>query len=59
MAGTPAVAALYQARAGAEIVAEIGVDKIRGKSLRQTDNIIARCDRAAQNARFSSQNVSR
>ena len=26
MAGTPAVAALYQARAGAEIVAEIGVD---------------------------------
>ena len=37
MAGTPAVAALYQARAGAEIVAEIGVDKIRAKSLRQTD----------------------
>ena len=36
MAGTPAVAALYQARAGAEIVAEIGVDKIRAKSLRQT-----------------------
>jgi kynureninase len=46
MAGTPAVAALYQARAGAEIVAEIGVEKIRAKSLRQTDNIIARCDRA-------------
>ena len=46
MAGTPAVAALYQARAGAEIVAEIGVDQIRAKSLRQTDNIIARCDSA-------------
>jgi kynureninase len=46
MAGTPAVAALYQARAGAEIVAEIGVEQIRKKSLRQTDTIIARCDRA-------------
>lgn len=32
--GTPAVAALYQARAGQEIVAEVGVDKIREKSLR-------------------------
>src|SRR6185503_1843898 len=29
--GTPAVAALYQARAGAEIVAEIGVEMIRRK----------------------------
>jgi kynureninase len=46
MAGTPAVAALYQARAGVEIVAEIGVDKIRAKSLRQTAQVIARCDRA-------------
>ncbi len=46
MAGTPAVAALYQARAGAEIVAEIGVAKIRAKSLRQTAQVIARCDRA-------------
>ncbi|HXU74379.1 MAG TPA: aminotransferase class V-fold PLP-dependent enzyme [Polyangia bacterium] len=46
MAGTPAVAALYQARAGAEIVGEIGVAQIRAKSLRQTANVIARCDRA-------------
>lgn len=46
MAGTPAVAALYQARAGAEIVAEIGVARIREKSLRQTTRVIERCDRA-------------
>jgi kynureninase len=46
MAGTPAIAALYQARAGAEIVAEIGVASIRAKSLRQTGQIMARCDAA-------------
>ncbi|MDB4966068.1 MAG: aminotransferase class [Myxococcales bacterium] len=46
MAGTPAVAALYQARAGAEIVGQIGVDAIRRKSLRQTATIIERCDAA-------------
>ena len=34
--GTPNVPALYSARAGYEIVAEIGVDAIRAKSLRQT-----------------------
>ena len=38
--GTPAVACLYQARAGAEIVGEIGVDRIRRKSLRQTQRLI-------------------
>ena len=42
--GTPAIAALYQARAGAEMIAEIGVEAIRAKSLRQTAQIIARCD---------------
>ena len=31
--GTPAVAALYQARAGHEIIGEIGVTRIRAKSL--------------------------
>lgn len=46
MAGTPGVASLYQARAGAEIVAEIGVERIRDKSLRQTARVIARCDEA-------------
>lgn len=40
MGGTPAVAALYQARAGQEIVGEIGVARIREKSLRQTQRVI-------------------
>lgn len=42
--GTHAVAAVYQARAGAEIIAEIGVDRIREKSLRLTGKILARCE---------------
>jgi kynureninase len=46
MAGTPAIAALYQARAGAEIVAELGVSQIRDKSLRQTAQVIAQCEAA-------------
>jgi len=46
MAGTPAVAALYQARAGAEIIAEIGVDKIRAQSLRQTARLVELLDEA-------------
>ena len=44
--GTPAVACLYQARAGAEIVAEIGVERIRRKSLRQTARLIELVDAA-------------
>lgn len=36
MAGTPAIAALYQSRAGQSIVGEIGVRKIREKSLVMT-----------------------
>jgi len=42
--GTPAVAAFYQARAGAEIVAEVGVAAIREKSLRQTQRMIDLAD---------------
>jgi len=38
--GTPNVPALYAARAGYEIVAEIGVDRIREKSLRLTRRLI-------------------
>jgi kynureninase len=38
--GTPNVPALYAARAGYEIVAEIGVDAIRDKSLRLTRRLI-------------------
>lgn len=40
MGGTPAVAALYQAKAGHEIVGEIGARRIRENSLRQTAKII-------------------
>jgi kynureninase len=38
--GTPAIPALYAARSGYEIVAEIGVERIREKSLRQTVRLI-------------------
>ena len=38
--GTPSVPALYAAEAGWKIVAEIGVDAIRAKSLRQTGRLI-------------------
>jgi kynureninase len=40
MGGTPAVAALYQARAGQALIAEIGVRKIRDKSLVMTQKCI-------------------
>ncbi len=42
--GTPAIAPLYQARAGAEIIAEVGVERIRQKSLRQTARLIELVD---------------
>lgn len=38
--GTPAIAALYQSRAGQKIIAEIGVRKIREKSLAMTAKCI-------------------
>ena len=38
--GTPAIPALYAARSGYEIIAEIGVDRIREKSTRQTARLI-------------------
>lgn len=44
MGGTPAVAALYQARAGQAIVGEIGGTRIREKSLRQTGRILEQVD---------------
>lgn len=40
MAGTPAVAALYQSRAGQRIIGEIGVRRIREKSLVMTQACI-------------------
>jgi len=39
--GTPHVPALYAARAGWEIVAEVGVEAIRAKSLRLTSRIVS------------------
>ncbi|CAN5599498.1 aminotransferase class V-fold PLP-dependent enzyme [soil metagenome] len=44
MGGTPAIAALYQSRAGQQIVGEIGARKIRDKSLVMTQKIIDRVD---------------
>jgi kynureninase len=38
--GTPNIPALYSARSGYEIVAEIGVDAIRANSIRQTSRLI-------------------
>jgi kynureninase len=40
MGGTPAIAALYQSRAGQSLIAEIGVRKIRDKSLVMTQKCI-------------------
>ena len=42
--GTPNIPALYSARSGYEIVAEIGVSAIREKSLRQTARLIELAD---------------
>ncbi len=40
--GTPNIPALYAAMSGYEIVAEVGVEKIRAKSVRQTSRLIER-----------------
>ena len=44
--GTPNVPAMYSARSGYEIVNEIGVERIREKSIRQTERLIALADEA-------------
>jgi len=38
--GTPAIPALYAAKAGYEIIAEVGVERIRAKSMRQTSRLV-------------------
>ena len=43
--GTPNIAALHAARPGVRIVAEVGVDKIREKSKRQTAMLVELADR--------------
>ena len=40
MGGSPSVPALYSARCGYDIVAEVGVAKIREKSMRQTERLV-------------------
>jgi len=42
MHGTPAIAPLYQCQPGFEIIAKIGVEAIRAKSVRQTTRMIDR-----------------
>ncbi|MGQ0569674.1 MAG: aminotransferase class V-fold PLP-dependent enzyme [Armatimonadota bacterium] len=42
--GTPNIAALYAARAGTEIILQVGVEEIRSKSLRLTQKIIELAD---------------
>jgi len=44
--GSPAIPALYAAQSGYKIINEIGVDKIREKSVRQTNRLIALAEEA-------------
>ena len=44
--GSPAIPALYAAQSGYKIINEIGVDRIRQKSVRQTDLLIALAEEA-------------
>lgn len=44
--GTPGIASLYAIQPGAEIIAQVGVENIRQKSMRQTARIIERADAA-------------
>ncbi|HKU58280.1 MAG TPA: aminotransferase class V-fold PLP-dependent enzyme [Gaiellaceae bacterium] len=46
LTGTPNVPALYGATAGYEIIAEVGVDRIRANSMRQTALLVALLDDA-------------
>jgi kynureninase len=44
--GSPAVPALYAAREGYRVINEVGVERIREKSVRQTQRLIEVCDEA-------------
>ncbi|HLX33128.1 MAG TPA: aminotransferase class V-fold PLP-dependent enzyme [Gaiellaceae bacterium] len=44
LTGTPNVPALYAATAGYDVIEEVGVDRIRERSLALTELLIARCD---------------
>ncbi len=45
MNGTPGIASLYAIQPGIDIIAQVGVDHIRAKSMRQTARIIELADR--------------
>jgi len=49
--GTPSIPALYAARSGYEIVNEVGVEKIREKSIRQTTRLIELAEEAGLGVR--------
>ncbi|MGF1507554.1 MAG: aminotransferase class V-fold PLP-dependent enzyme [Anaerolineae bacterium] len=44
MNGTPGIASLYAIQPGVDIIAQVGVDAIREKSIRQTTHIIQQAD---------------
>lgn len=46
MNGTPGIASLYAIQPGVDIIAEVGVDAIRSKSIRQTTRLIELADAA-------------
>jgi kynureninase len=46
LTGTPNVPALYAGRAGYDLIEEIGIERIRANSLRQTDRLIELADAA-------------
>lgn len=51
LSGTPNIPALYSARSGYEIVAEIGVPAIRARSVALTERLITNADAAGLNVR--------
>ena len=51
LTGTPNVPALYAATAGYDVIAEVGVERIRANSLRQTELLIGLLDEAGFDVR--------
>jgi kynureninase len=49
--GTPAIPALYAARPGHEILSQIGIDRVRSKSVRQTERLLSLADEAGLTVR--------
>jgi kynureninase len=49
--GTPAIPALYAARPGHEILSRIGIDRVRSKSVRQTERLLSLADEAGLTVR--------